>query len=250
MKTLLKKSTKKALLFGAALLGVTLVSLNAEDWHGAYLDSSVGNVVIKVTQDKTQSRGGSGFHVEAPSGSTYILTNAHVCHAAADDGKVVVSTVKHDRTMKRNIIEIYDKHDLCLVEGLPGVKGIEVANSFEPGQNARVIGFPGLRARRQSLGKNLGITDINLVTDVVQTEEQATACKESGGKLYDAFVFFLCVKQYKAVETNIVGFGGNSGSPAINFWGNLVGVLFAGDSKTNYSFLVPLSDIKAFLQDY
>ena len=40
-------------------------------------------------------------------------------------------------------------------------------------------------------------------------------------------------------------------SPLVNFWGNLVGVLFAGNTQDQFqSFAVPLPYIKDFLKDY
>jgi S1-C subfamily serine protease len=224
---------------------ISYLAVKSPDWHADYLFNKVGKVVIKVVKDKKAISGGTGFHVIAPSGKTYIMTNKHVCGVRTEINFVWVSFPDKKRFVKRRIIDVSEKHDLCLIEALHNKEGIQIADSFTLGQRVRAIGHPGLRSLRASLGRYLAKVDIDIIVGMMVSQED---CDAVGGHLRG--LFSVCVKSYEAVETNIVIFPGSSGSPAVNFTGDLVGVVFAGHRKTNYGYLVPLKYIKDFMEIY
>ena len=51
-------------------------------------------------------------------------------------------------------------------------------------------------------------------------------------------------------QTFLSAFGGNSGSPVVNVWGNVVGIIFAASTETNWGILIDLFEIQNFLKKY
>jgi len=247
IKTIFKKS-KKILGLASLLAVIVFIALNASTWHGKYLFNKIGLVTVKVLHSEIEQAGGTGFHVKANSGNSYIVTNAHVCQAAlsSSEREVLVTVPNSNRVIKRKVIEIYKNHDLCIIEPLAGKKGISVASSLNIGDKIRVIGHPRLRPLRESLGTFLEKTEVNLLVGIGLTEEM---CSNRSGIIYKFFDIDLCVRKLKANETDVLIYPGNSGSATVNFWGNLVGIMFASNDMRN-GYMVPLEDIKEFLRIY
>lgn len=234
----------------AGLMGVAsifYVGVQAPSWHLKYIENKVGRVTIKVLKEE-KGGGGSGFHVRTPKGKTYIMTNIHVCAGAKDSkGNVLVQLPHGGKFIKRKIVKEYSKHDLCLVEPVDGFNGIEVADKVTKGQELSVVGHPYLRPARVSLGQYLDDERISLL---VRAEDEVDCAKKKGHVEQINMFMRGCVKEYDSMETNITIFPGSSGSAVVNFFGQLSGVVFAGDNNTNYGFLVPLSFVKDFLKDF
>ena len=85
----------------------------------------------------------------------------------------------------------------------------------------------------------------------MMTEAQ---CSQTKHEIIAVQTFFgefkLCIENVMALQTTVVGLPGNSGSPVVNQYGHLIGVLFAGDNQVHWSDLVPLEDIKKLLSAY
>ncbi len=60
----------------------------------------------------------------------------------------------------------------------------------------------------------------------------------------------ICLRQLKSILTTLGIYPGNSGSPVVNKYGNLVGVVFAGNNQTNYGYVIPLKQVREFLSIY
>lgn len=244
-------------LVGTALFLGTLfyVGANAPQWHMHFIEHKVGRVVVKVVRDDSATSGGTGFHVKAKSGKSYILTNAHVCGVSADGKEALIQIPGTDRFIMRRIIEVYKKHDLCLIEGVIGYEGIEIADSVEPGSDLRVVGHPVLRPLRAALGTFLQESKITIMIGIVGANLKDEAdCKAQQGYTKEVMDLFgpvtICLQDFQAMETTAVIYGGNSGSPAVNFFAKLVGVVFASDNRMNQGFLVPLRFVTDFLSIY
>lgn len=252
------------------LLGVAV--LKAPEMHNKWYHASVGSRVYMI-RDSYNGGGGTGFAVKAPSGQSYILTNDHVCGVSGDGRTVLVSGP--EGSMRRNIIGHDDYSDLCIIEGMPGVEGITVASS-EPdiGDTLTVVGHPRLMPTHVSEGEMTGtetvvvsLGPISLINPRTGQEEQippseggvpAEQCrlpKHSQITVDLDMVFFILKVKFCALTvknayvTSVIIHPGNSGSPVVNFWGNIIGVAFAADD-TNWGRMVPLHDIKAFLKNY
>ena len=121
----------------------------------------------------------------------------------------------------RKILAVDEFHDLCLLESNPNLRAFTLADDYELGELVRVIGFP--RGLNKTIRK---------------------------GRIFDADTnyFDWLHREVKYVAVTAIGYPGNSGSPVINKWGNVVGVLFAGSFFHTESMIVPLADLRNFVE--
>lgn len=225
-----------------------------------YLRAKVGQVVIKVIKDSRAVSGGTGFIVKAASGQSYILTNYHVCAMNGQKiGDLVLATTPDEsRQMYRKIIDISQDADLCLVETIPGLKGVDLAGSYAVGDDLAVIGHPLLNPLTVSRGRIMSKKIIQVLFEYNLTQED---CEGRGRRFHFADlssnimaafmgVTSACFTQDLALETNAETYPGNSGSPVVNIYGNLIGVLFAGNGDDHWGYIVPLEQVRDFLSVY
>lgn len=228
---------------------VSIMILKLPEYHYEYVRNVVSAKVVKITNfDKTS--GGTGFHVRSPSGKTYILTNAHVC-SIEKDGEVLV-TDENEHSMIRKVIERSDFTDLCLVEGVPGTKGLLLGSEPKIGEIVAVIGHPKLMPTTVSRGEIIGQQEIDVIDHVIESKDDKCDLPKNRKDEMDFFFFRLpvCLIHIQAYLSNVVILPGNSGSPVVNFYGHVVAVAFAGDSQSNWGFFVTLKDVKKFLKKY
>lgn len=231
----------KSLLFKliiSSVLAVTILfSGNIKD---SYYRDNVGQNVVRIfNMEKTGS--GSGFHIKDKHGNMFILTNKHVCEIADKKGMVLVEV--NGEEIPRKVVEKYEHHDLCLVEPVPNHETyIDIASSSELGEDLTIVGHPGGRDLTLSHGELIGKKIIHL-GDPVESEDQ---CKD-GEIRFNPFMGYICLKAVIATSISAISYGGNSGSPVVNKYGNVIGVLFAGSSQPTDSYMVPLKYIQDFL---
>jgi len=214
----------------------------------------VGSKVVTIT--RTEGRGGgTGFFVTAPSGSTYILTNYHVCQLKDKDNMLNVKTQDGDRFIPKKVVEMYKDHDLCLIEPIIGYEGLDVS-SDKPldGSDIYVVGHPKLYPLVVSEGQYIGEKTIKIayrntsayvmgndfLSQILELLKQQMAGYPS-----------IIVKTYTTSHIIAYTRGGSSGSPIVNNDGEVVAVLFAGVPMDNHdSYGVPLRYIERFLEVY
>lgn len=181
-------------------------------------------------------------------GMQYTLTNLHVCRipnileerrrrTESEDAQVNNKPIKQyppltdedlvDKTISisgydRKIIAVDYYHDLCLLEGNINLPSFSLAMDYQKGELVRIIGFPRGLDKTLRKGRIFG-------------EERGWMPWIPRG-----------IVNYKWIST--LAYGGNSGSPVVNKYGNVVGVLFAGrrDIHTE-ALIVPLEDVRNFL---
>lgn len=237
---------KKLLKPILALAGLGLASfaiLKAPEWHGAWIRSKVGSQVVKLTE-KTGQAGGTGFALQMPSGEVLTITNAHVC-GLEKHGQIFahVGRKKYPVT----ILEKSINADLCMLSGIPELEGLKLADSVERGQEIGVVGHPALMPLAVNRGHLLGYEKV-----VVLAHEGPCEKEEGMYKTEQTWFGAACTEQFEAGLTTVVVLGGNSGSPVVDFYGDVVGVLFAGmgPGGANWGIIVKLQHLREFIKEY
>jgi S1-C subfamily serine protease len=231
------------LILSATLGMFVLFGANLKDYY--YRNQIGGNVVRIYNLENTS--GGTGFHIKTKTGNMYILTNKHVCELANKENEVLVEQNKKQEV--RKVLKKYEDHDLCLVQAMEGHTGyVEIAKDEEVGEDIIVVGHPGLRPLTLSHGEHIGHRWLQL-TSLVDTPEQCEGELREDPMAMLLFRKFVCIESFYSGSISSPIYGGNSGSPVVNKWGRLVGVVFAGNrTQSHDAYMVPLSYVKDFLK--
>lgn len=203
--------------------------------------TSYNENVVSVVSDA--GGGGSGVVLKSSDTASIILTNAHVCDAVGDMGKV-----KHWKGNSRIIGMKYSKtHDLCqvLVAKNYGQNTELAVAPPVPGDNAEISGHPMLLPMLTGHGHFSEIEEIQVVTDVQECSEEDFKtdffCAIFGVK--------LTISTFDSQIVSVMIAGGSSGSPVFNSKGQLAGVVFAGIGDSfSPAFIVPFSYVRFFVE--
>jgi S1-C subfamily serine protease len=240
---------KKGAIALTTLAVSVLATVKAPELHKRYLRNKVGAATVTLF---TENSGGSGVHVQAESGKTYILTNKHVCGLAVN-GRINVRSNVTGVAISRKVVSVSREHDLCLVQPLQGVDGLSLGGGLEKGDTLHVIGNPRLDPLSVATGEMIDRTQIEIVTGInVDRSSCDGSLMEINDPMLNMFgIFSACITKYDAIQANVIAYPGNSGSAVVDSFGNVEAILFAGsrDAVTN-QFLVPLDFIKDFLSNF
>lgn len=246
---------KLYILFVVSIVSAPLMILiiKSSELHTKFIRGWVGSRVFMVT--KSNGAGGTGFAVTTPSGHVRILTNDHICADAAKEGKLYLSGRAHYNYQVK-ILARSSKTDLCLLEAPNYIPGLDLAKEYFIGDQVRVVGHPDLMPLTVSPpGDIIYITSTNLsgeykgIYQVDNNEMGGCDLSDSKYRVYTKNKKKFCsIFVPNIIQTNIITRKGNSGSPLVNFQGDVVGVV-AGIDKLNWGLAVTLEDVVEFLQD-
>jgi S1-C subfamily serine protease len=204
---------------------------------------------VMMLNPDNENSGGTGFAVRSPaSGKLYTVTNAHVCNIT---DKPFLIAAKGQTKLRVQIIEVMEQADLCILQGIPYMQGLEVAGSLGLYDGVFVVGHPELQPINMTAGWVRTRVAV-LISYCQKAGNQARVMvlpdKRKGAKALVEFDL-TCLKEMDSIMTNNDSKPGNSGSAVLNDRGEVVGVLFAGDSRGT-SLIVPLDYLKALLSTY
>lgn len=231
------------------LLLLLTVSCSEDVTSKAIIRNTVGNSVVRIFGKNSMGMmsGGTGFSVQAESGKKYILTNKHICSLADKSGSLIVEIPGKARRYKRRIIEISSRHDLCLVESLPTFRNaLRVAEKVAAGDKIFVVGHPKLFALTVAEGEYIEEAKIMLVMSKwrIQPVVVKVPFRVTAGN-------YLRLTPFAASRFNVYSRGGNSGSPIVNKYGEVISVLFAGNPRdVMETYGVPLEYVREFIRGY
>ncbi len=250
LEDVINKLAKSLVILGSALLlysGSMFGTSILQNYHLKYLRSLGENVVLIRN---LAGSGATGFLVKGKSGKIYVMTNNHVCEL--EKSGTILGTYKDD-VYVLNVIKRYQYNDLCVMSApSTATKGFKVAKSYELGETAYALGHPQLEPLSLSVGELSDIITIEIAVGYNVAPDQCS------GPTYNYHtdvpeiakffgIFSVCVRKLDANTSSISIAPGNSGSPILNIYGNVVAVAFAGNESGSRSYHVPLSDLKDFL---
>lgn len=240
-----KLSLVGLLSLGAYFMGTSIL----ENAHLMYIRYEARKIVTLLNY---KGGGGTGFLVKGKSGMIYILTNQHICRSA--EGKPLTAIYRNDKYLVK-VIKSYQRNDLCAVEA-PGTakEYFRVANSVVQGERVYSIGHPLLEPITMTQGELSSDVSIEIPVAMNVTPAECSGetyrIEEADPEDLFAKIFGMkniCIRTLECNGSTVNILPGNSGSPTVNIWGNIVGVVFAATSGGIHSYHVPLSFVKEFL---
>lgn len=187
-----------------------------------YLTQVIGNEVVSTTHYKRVY--GTGFKVSY-KGATYYLTNRHVCLAIKSIKGEPLPSITINGDME-SILAMDSRHDICLVKCTNCSGGLKLASSYNIDEKVVLIGHPR--------GQNRTFREGRIVA--------------KGSRI---FPWLPMPFMRSFIKVSTIAYPGNSGSPIVNKWGNVVGILFAGDRAYHTeAYVVPLEAVTDFLERY
>lgn len=194
--------------------------------------------------------GCSGEQIRAPSGTDYILTAAH-CAKIAKDGMMPVIT-EDGRHLERRVIAEDPYSDLLLIEGIPGLRGLDIAPHSDGTEHVRTFTHGRLLPTYETEGQLISDQHVEVLLGMISNDEDAAACSGPKYEIVHADPPFDsitgCFLNVEETVTNAMIVPGSSGGMVVNDSGDLVGVVSAGDGV--FGLLVRLHDIHKFVGNY
>lgn len=245
MKKKNKKLKKKSILGKALILiGAVLILMNIHNKS----DSWLRNRVVMLSGNDGFC---SGEQVRTDKGEDYILSAGH-CHELQDkEGNIEVIT-ESGRHIKRKVIAEDQNSDLLLIEGLPNLRGIDIAKSDHRFESIRTFTHGGGMATYETDGHIIQDQHLDIPLFMAEDQDSISRCNMSKEKIESVQIFIfnvqMCMLSVDETITEALIVPGSSGGMIVDRSGDLVGV--ASASAGSFGSMVRLQDIRKFLANY
>lgn len=182
---------------------------------------------------------GSGSMIYTPKGVKVMITNEHVCRDYTYLRLRFIGLGEAE--IIGQIVRVNADSDLCLIlmphQVQEVVEALPMAARVDLRSEVHAVGYPEEYPLNIASGHILGSATVKIAS--------IGGCKNP----LPSFFGPICIKAQNVIQTSAVIFPGNSGSPALNSNGEVVGIFNSGSNSTHFGNIVPLSDLKDFLSD-
>jgi len=235
----MNKKKKRCIIIALALIAAIMAPM-----LGTVSERSLRNRVVKL---KAARGSCSGEQVRAPSGESFILSAGH-CSLLADASGSITVELESGAEIQRKIIAEDPKSDLLLIEGIPGMRGIDIAKSAGPGTLVRTFTHGAGYKTYKTSGELVQESHLNIFFGEGACPSKAPKFKEINIEIFPGLILSACLLSVTEMTMTAMIVPGSSGGMVVDSAGALVGVVSAGDGK--FGQIVLLSDIQAFLAGY
>lgn len=242
MKKKAKKIKRKGFLKkGLIAIGIALVLYGMRGKSDGYLRAR--SVMLLSAEGQC-----SGEQIHTFYGNDYILSAGHR-NALIVAGSVEVITESGEH-MKRKVIAEDPNSDLLLVEGIPNLRGLDIAKSDYARQHVRTFTHGRGMATYETDGILVEDAKLDIPLREISTAAEESSCKAAKNKIIlDYFSGGkVCLLSVEETITTAAIVPGSSGGMVVDDSGNLIGVCSAGNPP--FGSLVRLKDIQAFVNKY
>lgn len=225
------------------IASVVHLTINAPSYYETYVLETSGKKVFQLRLK--DGGGGTGFQFNW-KGRNFIISNAHIC-AHSQDGEMLANRDGQESPYILTIIAQNKEKDLCLLTPVPKVAGLTLEEKVYLKESVMAVGHPRLGLLKVTRGK---IVLEGNVTFPIQVDSDEACLAEKGVVTEYKWIFGvarICLKTHKAFWTDVYIQPGSSGSPLLNKYGSVVGVMFGAGSGVSYA--IPGKILKEFLTD-
>lgn len=240
------KTIKRVCMILATIMIASLLS-NA---HGNLARNSDYYIMHRSVKLKSDRGSCSGEQVVAPSGVSYILTAAH-CNILITPRNTILVETEDKQELERAVIAEDPNSDLLLLEGLPNVRGLEIAEKYKADREVRTFTHGKGYDTYKTVGHLIQRVRTAIALGIVEPGKESE-CQMPKNKIQVSITEFgvnpVCLLDVVEMGTTAKIAPGSSGGIVVDSDGKLVGVVSAGSK--DFGFLVTLEDIQLFLSGY
>ena len=233
----------------SGIIGLCAFAVMTEPTYSQMYDNGVDKSYRIYVDSNHQNFIGTGFVVQGESGHKFMMTAGHICDAA-EANKVSLYTDISEKSVVFPKWASLNSHDICILghvdEDLPAYR---VGSEPEITDKLWAIGFPVAYPLTVMSGNVIG--DVNVT---IQTDHSINDCqgiyKKIMRTMFGTPVGEICAIQGVETAVTMSVAPGASGSPVINRYGELVGIVSAQNERTaQWLTMVPHRFLKTVIDE-